>query len=115
MAGSGSIMQATGANFQKDVIESSVPVLVDFWAPWCPPCRALKPEIEKLANERASTLKVVTVNVDEEPELAAKYRVQSIPALMVVKDGKVVDTWVGYLPHAKLAARIAPWAADSAA
>jgi len=115
MAGNGNVIQATGSNFQKDVIESSLPVLVDFWAPWCPPCRALKPEVEKLANERASTLKVATVNVDEEPNLAAKYGVQSIPALMVFKDGQVVDAWVGYMPHAKLANRLAPWAGVSAA
>lgn len=88
----------TASTFDREVGQSTLPVLVDFWAPWCPPCRALKPEMEKLAGEVAGKAKIAFINVDEEPQLAAHFGVQGIPALMIVKDGEVVDSWTGYAP-----------------
>ena len=85
-------------NFKKEVLESNIPVLVDFWAPWCGPCRALSPIIHEVADENIGKAKVVKVNIDEEPELAQKYGVMSIPTLLLVKDGKVVTSSVGVKP-----------------
>ena len=85
-------------NFKKEVLESNIPVLVDFWAPWCGPCRALSPIIHEVADENIGKAKVVKVNIDEEPELAQKYGVMSIPTLLLVKDGKVVTASVGVKP-----------------
>ncbi len=94
--------------FDKDVLRSSIPVLVDFWAPWCPPCRMLKPELERLAAELSGRATIAFVNVDEQPQLATAFNVNSIPALAVIKDGKVVDAWTGYLPRAAILARMQP-------
>lgn len=85
-------------NFKKEVLESNIPVLVDFWAPWCGPCRALSPIIHEVADENIGKAKVVKVNIDEEPELAEKYGVMSIPTLLLVKNGKVVTASVGVKP-----------------
>lgn len=85
-------------NFKKEVLESNIPVLVDFWAPWCGPCRALSPIIHEVADENIGKAKVVKVNIDEEPELAEKYGVMSIPTLLLVKNGKVVTASVGMKP-----------------
>jgi len=79
------------------VINSSIPVLVDFWADWCMPCKMLSPIVEEVAEELADRLKVVKVNVDENPDLAMSYGVQAIPTLLVFKDGRVVTETVGYL------------------
>ena len=81
-------------NFQEEVLQSDKPVLLDFWAPWCGPCRMVGPVVEEIAEER-SDIKVGKVNVDEEPDLAGQFRVMSIPTLVVVKDGKVVNQAVG--------------------
>ena len=83
------------SEFQKEVIASEVPVLVDFFAPWCGPCRALAPALEGVAKTYAGRLKVVKVNVDDAQELAAKYRIHSVPTLMFFKDGDIADTVVG--------------------
>ncbi|MCL1815930.1 MAG: thioredoxin [Treponema sp.] len=88
----------TGANFYAEVINASVPVLLDFWAPWCNPCRMIAPFIEQVAREYEDRLKVGKINVDEENELAQKHNVVSIPTLMVYKDGKPVFTQAGALP-----------------
>lgn len=88
-------------NFDNEVINSNKPVLIDFWADWCGPCRMLSPIIAEIANEK-DDIKVCKVNVDDEPELAATFGVSSIPMLVVVKDGKVKNTAVGYMPKEKV-------------
>lgn len=86
----------TDDNFQNEVLKSDVPVLVDFWAPWCGPCRMMGPVIEELSNEIDGTkLKVGKCNVDENPDTAGKFNVMSIPTFLVFKDGKVVEQFVG--------------------
>lgn len=104
------ILHPTAATFQADVLDSTQPVLVDFWAPWCPPCRALKPMIHELATELTDVARFAFINVDEQPDLAAHFRVESIPALFIVKDAKVVDAFVGLQPKAALKARLLAWA-----
>ena len=85
------------SNFHKEVIESERPVLLDFWAPWCGPCRAVVPIVEDIAHER-SDIKVGKVNVDEQPELASQFGVMSIPTLVVMKNGKIVNQAMGARP-----------------
>ena len=94
----------TNENFEAEVLNSDVPVLLDFWATWCGPCRMIAPDLEKIAAENAGTLKVGKVNVDEEYELAMKFGVTSIPLLVVMKDGKIVSKAVGAMPKAKIEA-----------
>ena len=89
-------------------VESSLPVLVDFWAPWCGPCRMISPALERIAQERAGHLKLVKLNVDEAPEIGARYRAQSIPLLVLLRDGREVDRSVGALPPARLKAWLEP-------
>lgn len=84
-------------NFQTEVMQSDKPVLLDFWAPWCAPCRMVVPIIEEIADER-SDIKVGKINVDEQPELAAQFSVISIPTLVVIKDGKTVNRATGAMP-----------------
>lgn len=90
-------------NFQQEVIESDKPVLIDFWAPWCGPCRMVVPMVEEIANEN-SDIKVVKINVDEEPELAAQFQITSIPTLMVMKNGKITNEAMGARPKAQILA-----------
>ncbi len=87
----------TTANFEKEVLQSDIPVLVDFWATWCGPCRMLAPVLEQIAKEYDGKLKVGKVNVDEEMGLAVKFRVESIPTLMLFKNGELVKKSLGFM------------------
>ncbi len=92
----------TKDNFQQEVLQSPIPVLVDFWASWCGPCRMLSPIISEIAEEYAGRVKVGKVNVDDEPYLATQFRVMSIPTLILFKDGQAVNTAMGYRPKAEI-------------
>lgn len=89
-------------NFEQEVLQSSVPVLVDFWAPWCGPCRQIAPLIEQLAGENQGIVKVGKLNVDDAPNSAQSYGVSSIPTLMLFKNGEVIDRFVGLQPKSRL-------------
>jgi thioredoxin 1 len=102
----GNAMAVTDGNFETEVVQSSVPVLVDFWAAWCGPCRAIAPAVEEIAAEYKGRLKVVKVDVDDNQEVAIKYGVQSIPTLMVFKDGEVVERLVGAYPKPVLLSKL---------
>ena len=96
-----SVIAITKENFHKEVMLSEKPVLVDFWAPWCGPCRMVGPLVDEIAEER-DDIKVGKINVDEEPELAAQFQIMSIPTLMVFKDGEVVNKTMGARPKAQI-------------
>lgn len=96
------IANVTDASFETDVLKSSQPVLIDFWATWCGPCRAIAPVVEQLAGEYEGKVKVVKVNIDENPKTPTQYDVRSIPTLLMFKDGKVVGQIVGAVAKPKI-------------
>jgi len=98
----GNVTELKDADFEAEVLRSAQPVLVDFWAPWCGPCRQIAPLIEQLSTENAGKIKVGKVNVDESPDVAARYAISSIPTLMIFKNGDVVDRFVGVQPKSRL-------------
>ena len=91
-------VEGTDTNFDQEVLKSDIPVLVDFWAPWCGPCRMVSPLVDELAEELTGKLKVVKVNTDENQEIAVKYGIRSIPTLGIFKDGNIVDGVIGAVP-----------------
>ena len=103
---SSSAAPVTDASFPNEVLESSVPVLVDFWAPWCGPCRMVAPVVDEIAEQYAEQIKVVKLNTDENPQVASQYGIRSIPTLMIFKDGQRVDMVVGAVPKTTLATTI---------
>ena len=103
----GNLTEVTDNNFAAEVLESGQPVLVDFWAPWCGPCRIIAPHLEELDGER-DDLTVVKLNVDENPQVAAKYGIMSIPTLLLFKNGEVAKQIVGALPKSRLQQELEP-------
>ena len=99
-------LKITAANFENEVLNSDKPVLLDFYADWCGPCKMLAPVVHEIADENAGTIKVGKINVDEQMELAMRFQVSSIPMLVVFKDGKAVAKTVGYRPKAEIAAMV---------
>ncbi|MBN2476800.1 MAG: thioredoxin [Pirellulales bacterium] len=100
------VKELSDADFEAQVLQSSQPVLVDFWAPWCGPCRMVGPVVEELAAENAEKISVVKINIDDSPNTAAGYGISSIPTLMIFKGGQVVDKFVGLQPKGRLQSAI---------
>ena len=98
-------IQVTKANFEERVLQSEKPVLLDFWAPWCGPCRMIAPFLEEIGSERAD-VKIGKINVDEQPELAAEFNVMSIPMLVVIENGRIVNRSVGAKPKSAILAML---------
>ena len=102
----GNISEVSDASFGQEVLQSTIPVLIDFWAPWCGPCRAIAPVVEELAAEYAGRLKVVKINVDDNPKTPSQYGVRGIPNLIIIRAGQVAEQIVGAVPKAQLAKAI---------
>ncbi len=98
----GKVIEVNDASFRRDVLESDIPVLIDFWAPWCAPCRMIAPVVEELAGDYDGRVKVVKMNVDENPQTPSQYGVRGIPNLILFRGGKVADQIVGAVPKAQL-------------
>jgi len=100
------LLQITDDSFKKEVVESVIPVMVDFWAQWCGPCRQIAPFVEELAKDYEGKVKIVKINIDENPKTPTQYRVMSIPTLVFFKNGKIIDQIVGALSKAELKRKI---------
>ncbi|MFA3783990.1 thioredoxin [Melioribacteraceae bacterium 4301-Me] len=103
------ITEGTDFNFQEEVLQSDLPVLVDFWAPWCAPCRMVAPIVEEIANDFSGKLKVVKLNTDENFQTASLYGIMSIPTLGIFKNGKLVDSVIGAVPKQYLLNKLKPY------
>lgn len=103
------MMNVAESSFREEVLNAAGVVLVDFWAPWCGPCRMVGPVLEAIAQEKGEKVKVVKVNVDENPGLASNYGVMSIPTMIIFKDGQLVDQFVGALPKPVIETKLARW------
>ncbi|HQP09756.1 MAG TPA: thioredoxin [Candidatus Omnitrophota bacterium] len=103
-----SVLHVTSENFNEEVINSDLPVLVDFWAEWCGPCRMIGPVIEEISKDLQGTLKVAKVNVDEAQDIAGQYRIMSIPTMLLFKGGEIVTQVVGAMSKEQLLAKIKP-------
>ena len=99
-------IEVTDASFDDDVLKSDIPVLVDFWAVWCAPCRMIAPIVEELAAEKEGTLKVAKVDVDNNPEIAMKFGIRSIPTLLIFNNGQVVDQMIGGVAKAMIESKL---------
>jgi len=108
-------VKASDASFKDDVIESETPVLVDFWAEWCGPCKQIGPALEEISEEMGDKIKIAKVNIDDDPETPAKFHVRGIPTLMIFKGGQVVATKVGAMTKTKLAEWVGEHTEDDSA
>lgn len=99
----------TDENFEEEIKESKLPVLVDFWAEWCTPCQLIGPMVEKLSDEYKDKIKVGRLNVDEAPNTSSAFRIEAIPSLLIFKDGKLVDKIIGLMPYNILESKIKPY------
>ncbi|MFC1513640.1 thioredoxin [candidate division KSB1 bacterium] len=102
----GDLVHFTDANFDDEVLKSDLPVLVDFWAEWCAPCKMIAPTVEEIAKEYEGKLKVGKVDVDSNPQISSKFQIRSIPSLFIFKDGKVADQIVGAVPKAAITGKV---------
>uniref|UniRef100_B8HSU6 Thioredoxin n=1 Tax=Cyanothece sp. (strain PCC 7425 / ATCC 29141) TaxID=395961 RepID=B8HSU6_CYAP4 len=100
------VAQVTNATFRQEVLEDRLPVLVDFWAPWCGPCRMVAPVVDEVASQYEGQVKVVKLNTDEHPEIASQYGIRSIPTLILFKEGQAVDRVVGAVPKTTLSSTL---------
>ena len=98
----GTVVETTDDNFHKEVLDSDIPVLVDFWAPWCGPCKMLAPTLEEISRENNGKIKIVKINIDENQEMAAKFGIRSIPTMIIFNKGELKNQIVGSLPKGQI-------------
>ncbi|MBN2426113.1 MAG: thioredoxin [Calditrichaceae bacterium] len=102
----GKYVEISESNFDKEILKSSIPVIVDFWAEWCAPCRLISPIVEELSNEYEGKLKIAKLNVDHNPHISMNYGIRSIPTLLIFKDGKAVEQLIGAVPKKTIVERL---------